>query len=88
MEIIQGIRTTCDSDIEILDEGKALRHQWATFEALRGHFIVDYPKRKNYKKGTGGNSYDSDKYDNSTKGKPKTRFFRKALKDYRRENKK
>ncbi|KAG8095625.1 hypothetical protein GUJ93_ZPchr0013g37965 [Zizania palustris] len=38
----------------------------------------------------GGGFYDSGKHDSSTftKGKHKTRFFRKALKDYQHENKK
>ncbi|KAG8095585.1 hypothetical protein GUJ93_ZPchr0012g22068 [Zizania palustris] len=55
-----------------------------------GHFIADCPKRNGHKKGTGGGFNDSSKHDSSSfnKGKPKTRFFRKALKDYRRENKK
>ncbi|KAG8088753.1 hypothetical protein GUJ93_ZPchr0010g9138 [Zizania palustris] len=52
-------------------------------------FIADFPKRNTHKKGTDGGSYDSNQHDSSTfiTGKPKTRFFRKALKDYRRENK-
>ncbi|KAG8060809.1 hypothetical protein GUJ93_ZPchr0002g25675 [Zizania palustris] len=55
-----------------------------------GHFITDYRKQNTHKKGTSSGSYDSNKHYISTftKGKPKTRFFRKALKDYRRENKK
>ncbi|KAG8100678.1 hypothetical protein GUJ93_ZPchr0013g37941, partial [Zizania palustris] len=55
-----------------------------------GHFIADCPKRNGHKKGTSGGIHDSGKHDSSSfnKGKPKTRFFRKALKDYRRENKK
>ncbi|KAG8088772.1 hypothetical protein GUJ93_ZPchr0011g27760 [Zizania palustris] len=31
----RGIRTACDSNVEILDEGETLRRQWVTFEALR-----------------------------------------------------
>ncbi|KAG8061563.1 hypothetical protein GUJ93_ZPchr0003g16752 [Zizania palustris] len=55
-----------------------------------GHFITDCPKRNGHKKGTGGGFHDSGKHESSSfnKGKPKTRFFKKALKDYRRENKK
>ncbi|KAG8047815.1 hypothetical protein GUJ93_ZPchr0008g11456 [Zizania palustris] len=49
-----------------------------------GHFIADCPKCNGHKKGTSGGFHDSGKHDSSsfTKGKPKTRFFRKALKDY------
>ncbi|KAG8061140.1 hypothetical protein GUJ93_ZPchr0003g16556 [Zizania palustris] len=55
-----------------------------------GHFIADRPKRSGYKKGTGSSFHDSGKHESPSfnKGKPKTRFFKKALKDYRRENKK
>ncbi|KAG8097526.1 hypothetical protein GUJ93_ZPchr0013g34766 [Zizania palustris] len=55
-----------------------------------GHFIADCPKRSGYKKGTGSSFHDSGKHESPSfnKGKPKTRFFKKALKDYRRENKK
>ncbi|KAG8100377.1 hypothetical protein GUJ93_ZPchr0013g36231 [Zizania palustris] len=55
-----------------------------------GHFIADCPKRSGYKKGTDSGFHDSGKHESPsfTKGKPKTRFFKKALKDYRRENKK
>ncbi|KAG8079826.1 hypothetical protein GUJ93_ZPchr0007g3486 [Zizania palustris] len=57
---------------------------------VKGHFIADCPKRNGYKKGTGSSFHDSGKHESPsfTKGKPKTRFFKKALKDYRRENKK
>ncbi|KAG8068973.1 hypothetical protein GUJ93_ZPchr0005g15875 [Zizania palustris] len=48
------------------------------------------PQAEQSQKGTSGGSYDSFKHNSSTftKGKPKTRLFRKALKDYQRENKK
>ncbi|KAG8083277.1 hypothetical protein GUJ93_ZPchr0015g6833 [Zizania palustris] len=57
------------------------------------HFISDFPKQNTHKKGTDGGSYDSSKHNSSdkntfTEGKPKTKFFQKALKDYRHENKK
>ncbi|KAG8095483.1 hypothetical protein GUJ93_ZPchr0012g21660 [Zizania palustris] len=58
--------------------------------ASLSHFIADCPKRNTHKKSTGGGSYDSNNHDSSTftKGKPKMRFYRTALKDYRCENKK
>ncbi|KAG8094740.1 hypothetical protein GUJ93_ZPchr0012g21081 [Zizania palustris] len=57
------------------------------------HFITDCPKWNTHKKGIDGGSNDSNKHNSFdkytfTKGKPKTKFFRKALKDNWHENKK
>ncbi|KAG8061743.1 hypothetical protein GUJ93_ZPchr0003g17217 [Zizania palustris] len=76
---------------EVTEQGTAgiiaqhLSNSKAVNILFSGHFIADCPKRNGHKKGTGGSFHDSGKHESTSfnKGKPKTRFFKKALKDYR-----